>query len=169
MPLWVFVCSLSLPDSMSLSQSLPVRGGDPCVGLGIPALGQEGAASLLFLSGLSTAVGPLHRVIPFQLITSPYQMEWRVFCTLWLQNFISAKILLIVGVNWWKINQKSVGREQVDLAPTYSTAILGSFNIRVLMANTKLLLHIDFCYVIWGFYNFMSKFLRFLSICTYYV
>ena len=34
-------------------------------------------------------------------------MEWRIFCILWLQNFISAKILLIVGVNWWKINQKS--------------------------------------------------------------
>ena len=51
---------------------LPIRVGDPCVGLGTTALKGEGAPKMQFLSGPTTASGATHRVFPLQLIKSPY-------------------------------------------------------------------------------------------------
>ena len=101
------VCSLGLPDSVYPPKSPPIRIGDPCVRLRPPTLRREGTLKLWFLSSLSVAAGATHRLFPLQLIKSPYQTVWSIFCIPWLKNFLSAKIPLIVQVNNQKISRKS--------------------------------------------------------------
>ena len=71
------------------------------------ALGGEGATKLRFLTILSAAAGATHWVFPLQLLKSPYCPLWSVFCTPCLQNFVSAKILLMVQVFCLKISWES--------------------------------------------------------------
>ena len=74
------------------------------MGLGPLAPVGEGAITLQFLPGLSAAAGATRRVFPLQLIKSPYQEVQSYFCTPWRQNFILAKILLVVQLPCWKIS-----------------------------------------------------------------
>ena len=102
------VYSLGLTISVYLSpQVLLIMVRDPSVGLRLLALRWEGYPKLRFLSGLSAVRGATHRVFPLPFMKSPYQMVWSIFCTPWLQNFISAKIPLIVHVDCWKFSWKS--------------------------------------------------------------
>ena len=84
-----------------------MSGGDSLHRTGPLALGGEGATKLRFLTILSAAAGATHWVFPLQLLKSPYCPLWSVFCTPCLQNFVSAKILLMVQVFCLKISWES--------------------------------------------------------------
>ena len=68
------MCSLGLLVSVYPAKFLQVRVGDPCARLEPPALRQEGAPKMQFLSGVSSAAGAMRRVFLLQYITPLYQI-----------------------------------------------------------------------------------------------
>lgn len=93
------VCSLRFSDFVHHSKSLSIRIGgfplwnpSPISGL----QGRAGAAKLHFLSDLSCAAGTLYRAFSPSIYKISYRTVLSISCTLWLQKFLSAEILLTV-------------------------------------------------------------------------
>ena len=103
----VCVCAVGFANSVKFSNWPSIKIGDLCMGLRSPELVKERAPKLQFLSSLSASTGAVHKVFLFQLIQYVYQTVCSIFCILKCQNFLSAKILLIVQVDSWKISWKS--------------------------------------------------------------
>ena len=104
------VCSLSLPNSIYHSKSLPIRFGGFLYGtrLPVPHSGRcrsysavFSVCSLLCYRCHAQGISPSTYKISYWLVKS-------ILCTLWLQKFISSEILLIVKVTCQKISQKSI-------------------------------------------------------------
>ena len=99
----VCMCSLSLPDSVYPPKSLPIRvDGFPVWDQG-PRPGAEGATVLHFVCSHLCCRRLAQGIFPSAYKIS-YQTMQSILCTLWLQKFLSAEILLIVQVTCQKIS-----------------------------------------------------------------